>query len=42
MLAICTHQHQGFWHFLGGISEDLIHFAKVPVLTFASGIPKQL
>lgn len=42
MIAICTHQHRGFWHFMGGLSEDLIHFANVPVLTFTSGMPKEL
>lgn len=41
MIAICTHQQKGFWHFIGGLSEDLIHFSDVPVLTYVSGHEKK-
>lgn len=33
LIALSTHQHKGF-HWLGGISEDLINFSEKPVLTY--------
>lgn len=34
MIALSTHQRNGFWHWLGGLSEDLVHYAQIPVLTY--------
>ena len=34
VIALTTHQKKGFWHWVGGLSEDLVNYAEKPVLTF--------
>lgn len=34
IIALSTHQQKGFWHWVGGLSEDLVNYANVPVLTY--------
>lgn len=34
IIALSTHQQKGFWHWVGGLSEDLVNFAEIPVLTY--------
>lgn len=34
VICLSTHQRKGFWHWVGGVSEDLVNFANVPVLTY--------
>lgn len=34
VIALVTHQRRGFWHWLGGLSEDLVNYSEKPVLTF--------
>lgn len=34
VIALTTHQKKGFWHWVGGISEDLVNYAEKPILTY--------
>lgn len=40
MIALSTHQRKGFWHWVGGLSEDLVNFANIPVLTYKAEAKK--
>lgn len=33
IIALSTHQHKGL-HWLGGISEDLVNYSDMPILTY--------
>jgi nucleotide-binding universal stress UspA family protein len=37
IIALATHQRKGFWHWLGGLSEDLVNYSEKPVLTYPVG-----